>query len=503
MGRRSALAAIAVCAVLGPAAAPAQVNPTDPNQYPTQYPGPYPPGQYPPGQYPPGQYPPGQYPPGQYPPNQYPTRVPGTGIPVNLPVPSIKLPQKHPKEDKSGTEENMKVTLASADGTLRKMGEKDLLLETAKERVLKFRLLAKTQFRDTKGEPVRDSLLHPGDRLSVQASTDDPETAIKVVLVRAGSAGEREAASAPVEEAKTVTPTVDDLKNGKTTVARERSGGDGPSNSGGTAAGGDAGDLPDTHPELHRRAPVGETSGDGQWQAPQVDQAIADARDAAASYNADLPNFLVQQATTRYQSSMGQRNWQAIDVVTADVAVVNGKEDYRNILVNGRPPRGPVESTGSWSTGEFAITLEDVLSPRTAAVFVKRGGDTVAGRDAWVYNLSVLQENSHWTIVSADGRKYNPAYGGSIWVDKETSRVLRIEQRAVYLPRDFTYDKAESTVEYGFVRIEGKNYLLPVSSANSACMSGTGNCVKNEIAFRNYRKFTAESDIKYEKFSSN
>jgi hypothetical protein len=119
-----------------------------------------------------------------------------------------------------------------------------------------------------------------------------------------------------------------------------------------------------------------------------------------------------------------------------------------------------------------------------------------------VYNISVLHENSHWTIVSASGRKYSPAYGGSIWIDKETRRVLRIEQRAVYLPSDFTYDKAESVVEYGYARIDGKQYLLPATSVNSACLSGTGHCVRNEISFRNYRKFTADSDIKYEKFAS-
>src|SRR5690348_9076560 len=72
-----------------------------------------------PGQYPPGQYPPGQYPPGQYPPNTYPTRLPG-GVPVGIQVPDIKLPKR---ESKTGPEES-KVTLASADGALRKLREK-------------------------------------------------------------------------------------------------------------------------------------------------------------------------------------------------------------------------------------------------------------------------------------------------------------------------------------------------------------------------------------------
>src|SRR5947207_11197356 len=96
----------------------------------SQYPGQYPPGQYPPGQYPPGQYPPGQYPPGQYPPNTYPGRLPG-GIPVGIPVPEIKLPKKGEKPSKSGgPEREVKMKLASVDGSLRKLGEKDLFLQS-------------------------------------------------------------------------------------------------------------------------------------------------------------------------------------------------------------------------------------------------------------------------------------------------------------------------------------------------------------------------------------
>jgi hypothetical protein len=475
-----------------------QTNPNDPTQYPGQYPpGQYPPGQYPPGQYPPGQYPPGQYPPGQYP-NNYPARLPG-GIPVNIPVPQINLPKRQPKADKNpDSSSSMKMTLASADGSMRKMGEKDLLLETSKSRVLRFRLLAKTQFKNKEGEPIRDSLLHPGDHLTVQANPDDPETAVRVVLVKAATEEERNAASKPVDEASIATPSAEDLKNPKTTtVAHEKPSGDATSSSGNE----DTTTADATRPSLRRNVPNDETPEDrGVPPAGSLDPVIADAREAAASFTADLPNFLVKQVTTRYRSNYGPRNWSAIDVVTAEVACVNGKEDYRNILVNGRPPQGPVENTGSWSTGEFAITLDDILSPGTAAVFVKRGEDTIAGRPAVVYNLSVEQPNSHWVIVSADGRKYRPSYGGSIWIDKESRRVLRIEQRANYLPRDFTYDKAETMVEYGFVDIDGKRYLLPTSSENMACMAGTGNCVKNELAFRNYRKFSAESDIKFEKF---
>ena len=51
----------------------------------------------------------------------------------------------------------------SIEGTMRKLAEKDLLLQTGANMVLHLRLLALTQFRDRHGEPLRDSLLRPGD----------------------------------------------------------------------------------------------------------------------------------------------------------------------------------------------------------------------------------------------------------------------------------------------------------------------------------------------------
>ncbi|MES1258605.1 MAG: hypothetical protein ABUS51_09245, partial [Acidobacteriota bacterium] len=229
---------------------------------------------------------------------------------------------------------------------------------------------------------------------------------------------------------------------------------------------------------------------------PNFDPVISDARSAAASFTSELPNFLVQQTTTRYTGSRYIDTWRAMDVVTADVASQDGKEDYRNIRVNGRPTTRP-EDSGSWSTGEFQITLEDILSPMTSATFRRTGEDRIAGRPTYVYSLTVEQPRSHWVLVAQSGRKYSPAYKGSIWIDKETGRTLRIEQQAVGLPRDFAYDKAESALEYGFVAIEGQKYLLPIQSVNMACMTGTAGCSRNVLEFRNYRKFSSDTSITF------
>ena len=100
---------------------------------------------------------------------------------------------------------------AYVDGALRRLTEKDLLLQTSKGRVIRFRLLAKTEFRGRDGKPLRDSLLHPGDRLTVNVSPDDIETAIYVILIRPGSSSEREAASVPVDQASIVAPDQSDF----------------------------------------------------------------------------------------------------------------------------------------------------------------------------------------------------------------------------------------------------------------------------------------------------
>ncbi|SPE39504.1 conserved hypothetical protein [Candidatus Sulfopaludibacter sp. SbA3] len=462
-----------------------------PGQYPGQYPpGQYPPGQYPPGQYPPGQYPPGQYPPGQYP-NDYPARLPG-GIPINLPVPSVKLPRKSPTE-KGGTGSESKVALAPVDGSLRKLGEKDLYLQTNPKTVLRFRLLAKTQFRDKQGEAIRDSLLHPGDQLSVQVNPDDPETAIRVVMVREGTAAERKSAEKPLEEARA--PEAKDLGRTRTVMTQEAPA---------AAESTEAAETPKETPTVVAPGepiggiPVAATSGEPRLN---TDAAIlTDARAAATSYTASLPNFLAEQATTRYFSSGWPASWQELDVVTATVAYSQGKEEYRDIQVNGSPTRVPPERSGSWSTGEFATTLEDVLSLATNANFKRRGDDRIAGRPAVVFDYTVAQANSHWTLVSPDGRNYSPAYQGAVWIDRDTRRVLRIEQRTTVLPRDYPLSKAESTLEYGFVKIEQGTYLLPVLSENLGCMSGSGSCSRNSIQFRNYRKFSTDSSVKFDKF---
>ncbi len=232
---------------------------------------------------------------------------------------------------------------------------------------------------------------------------------------------------------------------------------------------------------------------------PATDDPIIDqTREEAFAFTETLPNYTVKQFTTRYQSdsaSKGKTSWQALDIVTADVVAENGKETYKNLLVNGKATKD-VDKSGSWSEGEFVSTLQAILSPASDALFKNKRATTIVNRPAWRYDYTIEQPRSSWRVY-AGGSSYRPAYGGVIWIDKETSRVLRIEMAARNVPREFPLDTIESTVDYDFVLIGDRKFLLPTHSEALSCVRGTTECTRNVIDFRNYRKYGAETNITF------
>ena len=182
-------------------------------------------------------------------------------------------------------------------------------------------------------------------------------------------------------------------------------------------------------------------------------------------------------------------------MVSAAVVYEDGKETYHDIKINNKPVNKPMDQIpGSWSRGEFGTTLRDLFSPATAADFHLRRESTASGRPASVYDFQVEQPNSHWQTIMG-GQSVLPAYKGSVWIDKKTWRIMRIEMQARNVPEEFPLDTIEWVVEYSFVRIGGAEYLVPVHAENLSCWRGSTRCARNAIDFRNYRKFTSESQI--------
>ena len=237
---------------------------------------------------------------------------------------------------------------------------------------------------------------------------------------------------------------------------------------------------------------------DGALPESHADAFIRKAQETALEFTETLPNYVCQEMIARYYSETSPVNWRPIDVVSTEVVYEGGKENYRNITINGKAvKKGMEELSGSWSTGEFGTVLIDIFSPATSADFRYRRQSRTAGIDTRMYDFTVDRENSHWTIHSG-AQTYRPAYTGSVWIDPKTSRVLRIEMQARNMPQEFPLDKVESATDYEYVRLGGtQQFLLPVHAETLSCQRGTARCSRNAIDFRNYHKYSGESTIQF------
>ncbi len=223
---------------------------------------------------------------------------------------------------------------------------------------------------------------------------------------------------------------------------------------------------------------------------------IEKAKASSANFLEGLPNFLCQQFTTRYMGEGHPIQWQAQDIVSAEVIYENGKERYDKVAINGKAVKKAVEETGAWSTGEFGTVLDDLFSPATAAEFKLVGSRTVARQETTLFNFTVDHPHSHWH-VKVPGQMIFPAYKGSVWIAKESGRALRIEMQAVQIPKEFPEDTVEMAIDYDFVNLETQKFLLPVKAEVLSCQRGSTECDRNVIEFRNYHKYAGESNITF------
>jgi hypothetical protein len=234
-------------------------------------------------------------------------------------------------------------------------------------------------------------------------------------------------------------------------------------------------------------------------EAANRDPLLQRASEASLEFVSALPDYICRELIQRSINVTKGTSWRRIDTIEADLVFENGKEDYRNISISGTPVNRPMEELkGARSTGEFATLMRMLFLPSTKADFHFVKTARTAGVETREYSFSVRQERSRW-IVHTKGQSYYLGYAGRVWIDPSSARVLRIEMKASALPPDLGLDKVETSAEYEYRLIAGSGrYLLPARAMLLSCRTGGFFCERNRIEFRNYRKFEAESGIRYE-----
>jgi hypothetical protein len=80
-------------------------------------------------------------------------------------------------------------------------------------------------------------------------------------------------------------------------------------------------------------------------------------------------------------------------------------------------------------------------------------------------------------------------------VDRETGDVLRLTYIADSIPKDYPIRSSSTSVSYDFFDVGGRPYLLPASSETE--MRSSEMWAKNHTDYRDYRKFSADSTIRF------
>jgi len=224
---------------------------------------------------------------------------------------------------------------------------------------------------------------------------------------------------------------------------------------------------------------------------------LDEVREYALNYTKGLPNYICTEVTRRYADPRGGQSWQLIDTLTARLSYYEQKEDYKLILLNNQMTQQSYNQLGgASSTGEFGSMLKDLFEPNTQTRFEWDHWGTLRGRRALVFKYRVSQLNSQWHIDYERRLDIVSGYRGFLYVDKETNQVLRVTLDAEDIPASFPVQEARTILDYDYVDISGHTFMLPLKA--EVFMRADQVSTRNDKEFRLYRKFSTESEIKYD-----
>ena len=243
-----------------------------------------------------------------------------------------------------------------------------------------------------------------------------------------------------------------------------------------------------------------------QQDAPKIDVAklplLDQARNHAAEFMDELPNFVVTQIVTRSVRTAKKKDWQQQDKLEIEVSYrAKTGEQFKLVSYNDKPTQLTYDQLkGATTTGEFGSILGAVFSQQSQAEFKEVRRETFHGHQTVIYDFRVRKEFSSNTITDGNsGLTVTTAYSGRVWIDTESGRTLRIEQSSDDIQPGFPITLAKRSVEYDWTIIDRQRYLLPVYAEAILGNDLKRYYLRNVIEMRNYHKFNTDLKILPEK----
>ena len=218
-------------------------------------------------------------------------------------------------------------------------------------------------------------------------------------------------------------------------------------------------------------------------------------------YIETLPNFFCIEATSRSFDHSGNGHWKLHDTLTELLTYKDKHEEHKTIQINGQASNfdradvtaGALKSAAI-SAGELGGVFRAVFDPRSQTEFQWKETDSLRDGTVQVFTYKVDKANSQFSVTGANNRQILVAFHGQVYIDSTTHSVRRLTMIADGIPVDFPTHSTSIGVDYDYIAINDRDYLLPIS-AELRLTQGKHESILNAIEFRDYHRFGSTAKI--------
>jgi len=233
----------------------------------------------------------------------------------------------------------------------------------------------------------------------------------------------------------------------------------------------------------------------------------------SGAYLTSLPDFVCTRTVRQFRNytlvrhpSFSQRDrmepvaddrWHAAGGYSGEAGYVGGRDYYRVAFIDNKPFRGSFEQLGrDVLSGEFGGLMTEILDPSREATIEWDHWEVYRARRMAVLRYAVDLKHSRYWLRSPATQPVNIAHRGLVYVDPRTGVVGRLVLYGIGLTFDAPINAVGIVLDYGNVAIGGATFVLPLGGVSY--MRSQRREAREEIDYRDYRKFQSESTVKFE-----
>lgn len=212
---------------------------------------------------------------------------------------------------------------------------------------------------------------------------------------------------------------------------------------------------------------------------------------------ARAPNYTCVETIERAARRSARQEFQTLDRLRLEVALVEGKEMYSWPGAGKFEERTPGEIVpgGTTTTGDYALHARTVFASK-APEFSAGVEEELEGRRVVRYDYKVRRSVTSYRVQVGTQGAMVP-YGGSVWAEASTLDLLRLVVDVEEIPEDLGLKRATTQIDYGKVRVGASDFLLP-RRVEFVMRRADGSEGRNRTDFSRCRQYVGESEISFE-----